>query len=140
VYDEAKDALQAERAKLVSFDRELQSLEAHKRAKDEEIHQNNLEVQQLEYDIQRFQKERQAAAASVKSLEKNYPWILDQKQHFGQQGTLYDFNSQNPAEARKRLEQLEEKQNKLGKNVNRKVMDMLDRSVIMPPLSRFSLL
>jgi len=47
--------------------------------------------------------------------------------YFGQAGTTFDFANQNFSDVRKRLEQLEEKQNKLGKNVNRKVMDMLDR-------------
>ena len=79
-YDDAKEALQVERDKLVSLDRELQSLEAHKKAKDDEIHQSNLQVQQLEHDIQRFQKDRQTASAAVKHLEKTYPWIQDQKQ------------------------------------------------------------
>jgi len=60
--------------------------------------------------------------------------LTPELRHFGQPGTLYDFDSQNPAEAKKRLEQLEEKQGKLGKNVNRKVMDMLDRYYFLTSL------
>jgi len=46
---------------------------------------------------------------------------------FGQPGSQFDFAAQDPAQAAKRLEQLQEASQRLSKNVNRKVNTMLDR-------------
>ena len=46
---------------------------------------------------------------------------------FGQPGSQFDFAAQDPAQAAKRLEQLQEASQRLSKNVNRKVNTMLER-------------
>ncbi len=55
--------------------------------------------------------------------------ITSNCRHFGVAGTSYDFGSQNGADMKKRLEQLEEAQARLAKNINRKVMNMIDRYI-----------
>ena len=49
---------------------------------------------------------------------------------FGQPGSQYDFASQDPAQAEKRREQLEEAEKRLSKNVNHKVANMLERCAL----------
>lgn len=56
---------------------------------------------------------------------KDYEWIAAEKHLFGQPNTAYDFKTNNPKEAGQRLQKLQEKKEKLGKNVNMRAMNML---------------
>ena len=55
---------------------------------------------------------------------------------FGQPGTQFDFAAQDPAQAEKRREQLQEASARLNKSVNTKVGQMLDRCVALPQHGR----
>ena len=61
----------------------------------------------------------------VESLLEKYDWIADEKKYFGQPNTVYDFNTQDPKEAEKRIQKLTETKNKLSKNVNVRAMNLL---------------
>ena len=61
----------------------------------------------------------------VESLLEKNPWIADERKYFGQPNTAYDFNAQDPKEAGKRIEKLEETRDKLQKNVNVRAMNLL---------------
>lgn len=55
----------------------------------------------------------------------DYEWIASEKNLFGQPNTAYDFKTNNPKEAGQRLQKLQEKKEKLGRNVNMRAMNML---------------
>ena len=60
-------------------------------------------------------------------LEK-YEWIASERPLFGQPNTVYDFNTNDPKEADEKLQKLQEKKDKLGRNVNMRAMNMLSET------------
>ncbi|KAH8804996.1 hypothetical protein F5884DRAFT_822869 [Xylogone sp. PMI_703] len=124
--DLAQAHLNDERAKLTGFDDELQALEDASRSKASRITEEGLEMQKLTHQLEKFNKEEQSAAQTVSSMEKEYDWILDEKDNFGRPGTPYDFKSQNIAECKSSLRNLTERSQSMKKKVNPKVMNMID--------------
>ncbi|NXN83647.1 SMC2 protein, partial [Bombycilla garrulus] len=89
--------------------------------------QNNelqLKVKELEHNITKCQQEAADATAKVAKMLKEHTWIASDKQLFGQPNTAYDFKSGNPKEASQKLQKLQERKERLGKNVNTKAMNM----------------
>ncbi|NXH38968.1 SMC2 protein, partial [Dicaeum eximium] len=90
--------------------------------------QNNelqLKVKELEHSITKCQQEAADAAAKVAKMLKEYKWIASDKPLFGQPNTAYDFKSNNPKEASQKLQKLQERKEKLERNVNTRAMSML---------------
>lgn len=58
----------------------------------------------------------------------DYDWIAPEKHLFGQENTAYDFKANNPKAAGQRLQKLQEMQEKLGRNVNMRAMNMLTQA------------
>ncbi|NXE78498.1 SMC2 protein, partial [Cochlearius cochlearius] len=93
--------------------------------------QNNelqLKVKTLEHNINKHQQETADAAAKVTKMLKEYEWIASEKPLFGQPNTAYDFKTSNPKEAGQKLQKLQEKKEKLGRNVNMRAMSMLSET------------
>lgn len=125
-HDIAQANLQDEQAKLTGFDSELKDLEAAIKAKNDQTAEESLEQQRLGHQLEKSEKERQAAAQSLKALAEAYDWIEDEKDQFGRAGSAYDFRSQNMAEAKSSLKSLSERFNGMKKKINPKVMNMID--------------
>ena len=70
-------------------------------------------------------KDSKDAVKAVEDLLQRYEWIADEKKYFGQKNSTYDFEANNPKEAGHRLQKLQEKKEKLAKNVNMRAMNML---------------
>ena len=83
-------------------------------------------MQKLGHQIEKFQKEQQAAAQTVTHMEKEHEWIADDKDSFGRPGTPYDFNGQNISECKSSLRNLTERSQGMKKKINPKVMNMID--------------
>lgn len=62
------------------------------------------------------------------SLLNKYSWIADEKKFFGQPNTSYDFKANDPKEAGKRIEKLQETKDKLSKHINMRAMNMLSKT------------
>jgi len=76
--------------------------------------------------METLKKDRTASSTKVRDLEKLYSWITEEKHHFGKPGTVYDFNAQDMAMAKDKIKELEEAQKGLKKNINPKVINMID--------------
>ncbi|NXK10148.1 SMC2 protein, partial [Herpetotheres cachinnans] len=109
--DEAIKAKSAERVKYTEQDNELQ-----------------LKVKSLEHNISKHQQEAADAAAKVTKMLKEYDWIASEKPLFGQPNTAYDFKTNNPKEAGQKMQKLQEKKERLGRNVNLRAMHMLSET------------
>jgi structural maintenance of chromosome 2 len=81
----------------------------------------------MTHEIERFNRDKDAARDMVEAMLAEHDWIVDQEQNFGKLNTAFDFSSQNPSECRKRLRQLEQEHEALRKKINVKVMNMIDR-------------
>ncbi|KOS18258.1 Structural maintenance of chromosomes protein 2 [Escovopsis weberi] len=125
-HDAASAQLDSERAKLHQFDDELRALEDAMRQKSALVTEESLEMQRLGHQLDKFQKEQQAAADNVLRLEAEYEWIDEEKDHFGRGGTPYDFERQNIAECKATLRNLTERFQGMKKKINPKVMNMID--------------
>ncbi|KZF25385.1 putative nuclear condensin complex subunit Smc2 [Xylona heveae TC161] len=125
-HDIAQARLDDERTKLSGFDEELRSLEDASRTKASRITEEGLEMQKLGHQIEKFQKEQQAASQLVAQMESEHEWIPDEKDSFGRSGTPYDFHSQNIAECKSSLRNLTERFQGMKKKINPKVMNMID--------------
>ncbi|NWU54342.1 SMC2 protein, partial [Dromas ardeola] len=93
--------------------------------------QNNelqLKLKALEHSIGKHQQETADAANKLTKMLKEYEWIASEKALFGQPNTAYDFKANNPKEASQKLQKLQEKKEKLGRNVNMAAMNMLSET------------
>ncbi|NXV24243.1 SMC2 protein, partial [Cepphus grylle] len=93
--------------------------------------QNNevqLKLKALEHSIVKHQQETADAATKLTKMLKEYEWIASEKALFGQPNTAYDFKANNPKEASQKLQKLQEKKEKLGRNVNMAAMNMLSET------------
>ncbi|XP_063176180.1 structural maintenance of chromosomes protein 2 isoform X2 [Chroicocephalus ridibundus] len=93
--------------------------------------QNNelqLKLKALEHSIGKRQQESADAATKLTNMLKEYEWIASEKALFGQPNTAYDFKANNPKEASQKLQKLQEKKEKLGRNVNMAAMNMLSEA------------
>jgi len=125
-HDVALAQLEDERAKLSSFDQELESVEEATRSKQARIAEEGLESQKLGHEVEKFNKETQASKEAATRLEREHEWIKDEHEQFGRPGTPYDFESVNVAESRASLKNLMERSQGMKKQINPKVMDMID--------------
>ena len=125
-HDTAQAQLEDERTKLHVYDDELRALEQAVRTKNARITEEGLEKQKLGHQVEKFHKEQQAAAQSVKRLEEEHEWIADARDQFGRTGTPYDFKGQNIAECKATHKNLLERSQGLRKKINPKVMNMID--------------
>jgi len=111
---------------LTGFDDELRALEEASRSKAALITEESLEQQKLGHQIEKFDKERESAAQTLKSLEKEHDWIADERENFGRSGTPYDFKGQNMTECKSTLKNLAERFQGMKNKINPKVMNMID--------------
>ncbi|SLM34545.1 condensin subunit, partial [Lasallia pustulata] len=121
-HDIALAHLSSERAKLTSFDDELQALETASRTKSSLITEAGLSVQTLTHQIDKSHKDQSAAAQAVAGMETSHDWLADEKDNLGRAGTPYDFSGQNMGECRSSLRTLTERFQGLRKKINAKVM------------------
>ncbi|KAL8751495.1 MAG: hypothetical protein Q9184_006052 [Pyrenodesmia sp. 2 TL-2023] len=124
--DMAQARLDDERAKLTGFDEELRALEDASRSKASRITEESLEMQKLTHQVEKSQKEQQAALQSLKHMESEHDWIADEKESFGRTNTPHDFHGQNIAESKSSLHNLTERFQGMKKKINPKVMNMID--------------
>lgn len=125
-HDIAQAQLDDERAKLTGFDDELRELEETTQAKNSQITEEGLEMQKLGHQLEKLQKDQQAASHAVGHMEGEHEWIADEKDNFGRPNTVYDFKNQNIAECKSMLRNLMERFQGMKKKINPKVMNMID--------------
>lgn len=119
-------------------DKKREKIQSQSKAIQELIHENDkhtkrigdadLELKTLEHKISRFESGRKDASRFVQKMLSQHAWIATEKQHFGVSKTDYDFAATDPAQANKRLGQLQEDQDRLTKSLNKKVMSMFEKA------------
>ena len=71
--------MQRERAALSQFDEEVKALEATIKRIQDLLTDFDVEIKKTEHDIATSTKDRQTSQALVAQLEKQNPWIPDEK-------------------------------------------------------------
>lgn len=130
-----KESVKKAQAELTKQKEVIMGQEKEIKAKSSEAaklrEQNNdhqLKIKELEHNISKLKRDSTEAAAKVAKMLKDYEWIASEKNLFGQANTAYDFKTNNPKEAGQRLQKLQEKKEKLGRNVNMRAMNMLTQA------------
>ena len=64
----------------------------------------------------------------MEHLLQKHHWIADERQYFGKANTVYDFNANDPKEASRKVQKLEQTKDKLSRSVNMRAMTMLGKA------------
>lgn len=59
---------------------------------------------------------------------QTYEWIDDEKRFFGEPNSAYDFKVNDPNDANRRVQKLQETKDTLSRNVNMRAMNMLEKA------------
>ncbi|THG03393.1 hypothetical protein TEA_011030 [Camellia sinensis var. sinensis] len=120
---------------------EVDGLKTKMKERDTQISCILREQQELQHKIiKRMEMEQKNCSLKVKKLIEKHAWITLEKHRFGRSGTDFDFASCDPHTARKDFEKLQAKAIReflthifvisfsLEKQVNKKVMEMFEKS------------
>ncbi|MCP9262000.1 Structural maintenance of chromosomes protein [Dirofilaria immitis] len=89
------------------------------------LKESDLKKEQLQKDIQDMKKNVEDCTKRATRLEKQHSWIMEEKHHFGQTGTAYDFADYSIEKGQKELEDRIARKHALERSINAKAMNML---------------
>ncbi|XP_061487725.1 structural maintenance of chromosomes protein 2 [Rhineura floridana] len=124
----AQEELTKQKAVVMAQDKEIKAKSAEAVKHKEQNNKSQLKIKELEHNISKHKREASDASAKVAKMLNDYEWIASEKHLFGQPNTAYDFKTNSPKEAGQRLKILQEKKEKLGRNVNMRAMNMLSEA------------
>ncbi|XP_066470739.1 structural maintenance of chromosomes protein 2 [Tiliqua scincoides] len=124
----AQEELAKQKALVMAQDKAVKTKSAEAVKHKEQNNELQLKIKELEHNISKHKREASDASAKVAKMQQDYEWITSEKHLFGQPNTAYDFKTNNPKEAGQRLQKLQEKKEKLGRNVNMRAMNMLSEA------------
>lgn len=101
---------------------------AEKKKTEKVREEADLELKKMTHQILRHNEDQSEAQTAVQLLERNEPWILQEKAFFGKQGTDYDFQAQDYNTVKSKLTELREEQKVLSQSVNKKVVGMFEKA------------
>jgi len=87
-----------------------------------------LELKKVTIQLTRFDEEQQTAKNAVATLERECPWILQERAFFNKPGTDYDFQANDYDTTKARLAEMKEEHKVLEKSVNKKVVGMFEKA------------
>ncbi|KAI0739697.1 condensin complex subunit SMC2 [Daedaleopsis nitida] len=123
---QAEKNLAEERATLSRYDEELKSLDRVIREKKQAISDTELKITQRAHEVTQLNKEKTAADNMTTNLEKQFDWIVEERDQFGKPGTPYDFRKVDIGELRNKAQELESSQKGMKKKINPKSAHMLE--------------
>ena len=125
---EAEAVVKEHKDQMAQRNSEITAKNVAKEKIKKHIEESKLQVQEMNHKVKKAGDDMKGAAARVKQLIEEYPWINDDRTSFGKPNSSYDFKVTNPTEARKRMQKLEGSQEKLARTVNARAMDMLEKA------------
>ncbi|RKP27033.1 hypothetical protein SYNPS1DRAFT_27308 [Syncephalis pseudoplumigaleata] len=78
--EELKATLRTERDLQSGFAEEIKEIEAIHKRKSDQTTELQLEMQRLNHELERYQLDRHKTEREAESLEKKYPWIMEQRE------------------------------------------------------------
>uniref|UniRef100_A0A8C5PNJ7 Structural maintenance of chromosomes protein n=1 Tax=Leptobrachium leishanense TaxID=445787 RepID=A0A8C5PNJ7_9ANUR len=124
----AQEELAKQKAVIMGHDKEIKTKSAEIAKIRESNNELQLKIKELEHNISKHKKDSADAATRVNKMLNDYDWIVTQKHLFGQVNTSFDFKTNSPKEVGQRLQNLQEKKEKLSRNVNTRAMNMLTQA------------
>ncbi|KAJ1961421.1 Structural maintenance of chromosomes protein 2 [Dipsacomyces acuminosporus] len=124
--DTKQSAVNSLSKKLLVYDKEIAELDQLHRNKQSDLTTVQLESEQLAHEVERSESAQGKSRRGLEALLKENPWIIDQKQLFGQADTPYDFVKNVPAQAKHNLRKLEDQFASMRKTTNTAVMTNIE--------------
>ncbi|CAM9869354.1 unnamed protein product, partial [Heterosigma akashiwo] len=127
-YEAAHAELEALKAQLVDCEKELKALAKEKEKIEKKLANAEIDAKKLKHKLEKHRKSGGDAAKLVAYLEREHPWIAQERQFFGRPSTDYDFAARDPRDAARRVKELKADQDGLAKKINKKVMGMIEKA------------
>ncbi|TGZ75663.1 hypothetical protein CRM22_000242 [Opisthorchis felineus] len=122
---EARAAVTKQRNLIDETVRALAAAEKRVNQLVQNINQTNVQIEKLMHQLELQTKESEEAGCKIERLLMAHPWIAEERQHFGVENGAYCFTTRDPNEARRRIQTLKERRERLSRTVNMRAMNML---------------
>nr|XP_029731204.1 structural maintenance of chromosomes protein 2-like [Aedes albopictus] len=122
-----KQKIKEHKDKINSQNKELKAKYHHRDKLLKQNEEMELDIKKKENEIQKVRNENKDGYNKISGLEEKYPWISEDKEFFGVKNTRYDYNKEDPQEAGRKLNKLQDSKEKMSRNINQKAMVLLER-------------
>jgi len=123
--DDAKKALDNYNRQYRSHDKAIRSKAAEIEELKKKIRQMGVKSEALKKEAEDLANGSKESVNRVQKLEKQYPWIVDEKKNFGTARGFFDFASYSYDSGKKELDALGERKKELESTLNINAMRML---------------
>lgn len=127
-YDEAVERLEERRDRLKECDAEISAAVKAKSALEKRKTDVVVEKKKAGNKLEAMRKAAHDAVDRCRALEREYPWINTEREHFGKPGSDYDWEANDPTAQFKAYERATTTIATLAKKVNKKVMQMFEKA------------
>lgn len=116
------------RERLRECDKEIRELTKAKGKLTSQLADLEISAREQRKRLEELEKQRQGAEHKLAATLQENPWVLQERQLFGQPNTDYDFARFPADKARKALADKTTEHEKLGKRINKKVRERMRES------------
>jgi len=120
--------LEDKRSRLKECDEEISQIEREISAVETQKTDLIVGKKKLANKVEALRKGAHTAEDKCRSLEREYPWIEDEQNRFGEAGSDYDWGATDPAEMFAEYDRARGTIENLSKRVNKKVMQMFEKA------------
>ncbi|KAJ6645604.1 Structural maintenance of chromosomes protein 2 [Pseudolycoriella hygida] len=122
-----KDKVAKQKNIINSQNKELKSKLIRKDKLGKKNSELQVEIKRKENDITKLKNDNKDGFSKIANLEKNYPWIVGDKEYFGVKNTRYDYTKEDPEEAAKKLHKAQKDKDNMERHINVKAMALLQK-------------
>jgi len=126
--DNAKFAVVSIESKISSCSADLKRLSKEKTHFLKLMETAELESKKLSLEVAQMRKDSTSNSRFISNMLKKHTWIESEEHAFGVPGSEYDFEHSQLGEMKEQLKGLESEQITLSKNINKKVMGMIEKA------------
>lgn len=122
-----RDQIKAQKESIAARNKEIKNKQTRKEKCLKANLDLELEIKKQENQIVSVRADNTDGYNKVRKLENDYPWIAEDKEHFGARNTRYDYSKEDPKEAGRKLHNMQENKEKLSRNINQEAMVLLEK-------------
>jgi len=127
-HEEASSRVEEKQKMLAAALTEIRALYLEVDTANKTFQAAELEVKELKHKKDTFEKDQKDLVKQVAALVKANPWITQEKNLFGTEGSDYDFAATDVNACLKRLKEIKAQQELISKKINKKVMGMIEKA------------
>lgn len=127
-YDETSARLEECRARLKECDAEISAAVKARSVMEKRKTDAVVDKKKMGNRLEALRKGAHDAVDRCRALERDYPWIMTERGHFGKPGSDYDWDAHDPTAVFSEYEKARSTIETLSKKVNKKVMQMFEKA------------